>query len=44
MAQQQANGQNPYGNAGSYNSNNNSSSSSNNDDNIMDADFTDKND
>ena len=41
MAQQQANGQNPYGNAGSYSSNNNNSSS-NDDDNIMDADFTDK--
>ena len=43
MAQQQANGQNPYGNANSYSSNDNNSSSSNNDDNIMDADFTDKN-
>ena len=43
MAQQQANGQNPYANSGSYSSNDNNSSSSNNDDNIMDADFTDKN-
>ena len=43
MAQQQANGQNPYVNSGSYSSNDNNSSSSNNDDNIMDADFTDKN-
>lgn len=41
MAQQQANGQNPYGNAGSSTSS--SSSSSSDDDNIMDADFTDKN-
>ena len=43
MAQQQANGQNPYGNAGSYNSSSDNNSSSNDDENIMDADFTDKN-
>ena len=43
MAQQQASGQNPYGNAGSYNSSSDNNSSSNDDENIMDADFTDKN-